>query len=155
MYAFWWFSPLCSGFFLKIYRWKPSARYRSLGMITVLIWKKACINLFITYFNIVLKRTKLTSHTDTKLMDMSDHIFYERVSFCFRNTNKSFLAGRRHFPNDNWQLSGNDVIGLGKGLISCYQSFAPISAPVMISLWHFWCLRMDKIDVITYKYGIN
>jgi hypothetical protein len=42
------------------------------GMITVLIWKKACINLFITYFNIELKRTKLTSHTDTKLMDMSD-----------------------------------------------------------------------------------
>jgi hypothetical protein len=41
-------------------------------MITVLIWKKANINLFITYFNIELKRTKLTSHTDTKLMDMSD-----------------------------------------------------------------------------------
>jgi hypothetical protein len=42
------------------------------GMITVLIWKKACINLYITYFNIELKRTKLTSNTDTKLMDMSD-----------------------------------------------------------------------------------
>jgi len=41
-------------------------------MITVLIWKRACINLVITYFNIELKRTKLTSHTDTKLMDMSD-----------------------------------------------------------------------------------
>ena len=51
---------------------KPSDRYRSLGMMTVLIWKKACINLFITYFNIELKRTKLTSHTDTKLLDMSD-----------------------------------------------------------------------------------
>jgi hypothetical protein len=38
------------------------------GMITVLNWKKACINLFITYFNIELKRTKLTSHTDTKLI---------------------------------------------------------------------------------------
>ena len=35
-----------------------------------MIWKKACINLFITYFNIELKRTKLTSHKDTKLMDM-------------------------------------------------------------------------------------
>ena len=33
-------------------------------MITVLIWKKVCINLLITYFNIELKRTKLTSHTD-------------------------------------------------------------------------------------------
>ena len=42
------------------------------GMITILIWKKTCINLFITYFNIELKRTKLTFHTDTKLMDMRD-----------------------------------------------------------------------------------
>jgi hypothetical protein len=54
---------------------KPSGRYRSLGMITVLIWKKACIkaciNLFITYFYIELKRTKLTSHTDTKLIWIS------------------------------------------------------------------------------------
>jgi hypothetical protein len=41
------------------------SRYRSFGMITVLIWKKACINLFITYFNIELKRTKLTSHMHT------------------------------------------------------------------------------------------
>jgi hypothetical protein len=30
------------------------------GTITVLIWKKSCINLFITYFNIELTRTKLT-----------------------------------------------------------------------------------------------
>ena len=42
------------------------------GMITFMIWKKACINLFITYFNFELKRTKLTYHTDTELMDMSD-----------------------------------------------------------------------------------
>ena len=35
-------------------------RALSRGMITVLLWKKACINLFITYFNIELKRTKLT-----------------------------------------------------------------------------------------------
>jgi hypothetical protein len=36
------------------------------GMITVLKWKKACINLLITYFNIEIKRTNLTSHTDTE-----------------------------------------------------------------------------------------
>ena len=35
------------------------------GMMTILIWKKACIDLFITYFNIDLKRTKLISHTHT------------------------------------------------------------------------------------------
>ena len=40
------------------------------GMITALKWKKACINLFITYFNIELKRKKVTSHTVTKLMDI-------------------------------------------------------------------------------------
>jgi hypothetical protein len=59
----------------------PRDRYRPEGFsprvdigrgITVLIWKKACINLFITYFNIELKRTKLTSHTDTNYIDMSD-----------------------------------------------------------------------------------
>ena len=59
----------------------PRDRYRPEGFsprvdigrgITVLIWKKGCINLFITYFNIELKRTKLTSHTDTKYIDMSD-----------------------------------------------------------------------------------
>ena len=29
------------------------------GMITVLKWKKACSNLFITYFNIELKKKKI------------------------------------------------------------------------------------------------
>jgi hypothetical protein len=38
----------------------PRDRYRLVGF-------KACIDLFITYFNIELKRTKLTSHTHTKL----------------------------------------------------------------------------------------
>ena len=41
------------------------------GIISVLIWKKACINLLITHFNIELKRTKLTSHTPTH-QTMSD-----------------------------------------------------------------------------------
>ena len=40
-------------------------------------------------------------------------------------------------------------------MISCYQSFPPVSAHWLISLWHFRCLRMGKIDVITYKYVIN
>jgi hypothetical protein len=48
-------------------------------MITVLIWKMACIDIFITYFNIELKRTKLISHTDTKLMDMWCHGAHERL----------------------------------------------------------------------------
>jgi hypothetical protein len=72
--------------------------------------------------------------------------------FCLRNANKSSFAGRRHFLNNNWQMGRSDVMGLTRGLISCYQSFAPISTPGMISLWHFWC--MGKIDVITYKYNV-
>jgi hypothetical protein len=56
----------------------PSAS--ALGTITVLIWKKTCIDLFIAYFNIESKSTQLTSHTDT---------------------NKYFFAGLPHFPSDN------------------------------------------------------
>ena len=60
------------------------------GMITVLIWKKACINLFITYFNIELKRTKLTSHTDTKLMDMSDRYLLLKCQQIFPRWTSTF-----------------------------------------------------------------
>ena len=42
-------------------------------MITVLIWKKACINLFITCFNIELKKNKIKlPHRQQIYMDMSD-----------------------------------------------------------------------------------
>ena len=45
----------------------------SRGMITVLKWEKACINLFITYFNIRLKRNKINlPHRHQTYMDMSD-----------------------------------------------------------------------------------
>jgi hypothetical protein len=37
------------------------------------------------------------------------------------------LAERQHFPNDNWQVDGSDVMELTRGLISCYQSFAPMA----------------------------
>jgi hypothetical protein len=60
------------------------------GMITVLIWKKTCINLFITYFNIELKRTKLTSHTDTKLMDMSDRYLLPKRQQIFPRWTSTF-----------------------------------------------------------------
>ena len=58
--------------------------------ITVLIWKRACINIFIPYFNIDLKRTKLTSHTDTKLMDMS-------VRYRLRDENSPDLEKGMHW----------------------------------------------------------
>jgi hypothetical protein len=118
-------------------------------MITVLIWKKACINIFITYFNIELKRTKLTSHTDTKLMNMSDRyrlrvllpkrqqIFPRRMSTFFK---RQLTVGRK------WRHWGSRE--------ACYRVIR-VLPPCQISLWHFRCLCMGKIDVITYKYVIN
>jgi hypothetical protein len=104
------------------------------GMITVLIWKKACINLFITYFNIELKRTNLTSHTDTKLMDMSD-----------RYRLRVLLPKRQQiFPRWTSTFSKRQLtVGLMRGLISCYQSFAPM-ADIAVALPVFtygqnWC----------------
>jgi len=45
-------------------------------------------------------------------------------------------------------------MGLTRGLLSCYQGFAPISTHGLISRCHFPGVRMGKTDVITYKYMI-
>ena len=75
------------------------------------------------------------------------HIFYERVSFCFRNTNKSFLAGCRHFPNDNLQLSRSDVIWLTRGLISWMLSeYCPDICP---------CTDIALVALLLFTYGQN
>ena len=58
-------------------------------------WK----NPLIQYFNIELKRTKLTSHTDTKLMDMSDRY---RLRVLLPNRQQIFL--RRTSTFSKWQL---------------------------------------------------
>ena len=94
------------------------------GMITVLIWKKACINLFIKYFNIELKRTKLTSHTDTKVMDMRDR-YLLRVLLPKRQ--HIFPRRTSAFSKRQLTVGRNDVMGLTRGLISFYQSFAPMA----------------------------
>jgi hypothetical protein len=99
------------------------------GMITVLIWKKSYINLFITYFNIELKRIKLTCHTDTKLWIWVIDIVWGITVLIYGNTNKSFLTGHRPFPNDNWQLGGSDVMGLTKAwyrVISVLPRYLPM-----------------------------
>ena len=134
-------------------------------------WKKACINLFITYFNIELKRTKLTSHryqsygyvlvtTGVEPAFTCCHwffIFYTResVSASESATHLFSLDDDIFQTTMYWQLGGSDVMWRTSGLISCYQSFAPISAHELISLWHFRCLRMGKFDVIIYKYVIK
>ena len=93
------------------------------GMITVLIWKKACINLFITYFNIELKRTKLTSHTHKT--DGYEWSISVEGSASETSTNLSS-------PNDIFQTTINswaEVTSWGsrEGLVSCYQSVAPMA----------------------------
>ena len=67
------------------------------------------------------------------------------------------MSDRYRLRDHNSPVMGKShaLIYLQKGLISCYQNFSPISAYGLISMWHFWCLRMDKMDVITYKYVIN
>jgi hypothetical protein len=114
------------------------------GMITVLIWKKACINLFITYFNIELKRAKLTSHTDTKLMDMSD-----------RYRLRALLPKHQQiFPRWTSTFSKRQLTVTSWGSREAWYRVIRVLPRWQISLWHFWCLCMGKIDVITYKYVI-
>jgi hypothetical protein len=123
------------------------------GMITILLWKKACINLFITYFNIELKKTKLTSHTDTKLMDMSDR-YWLRVLLPKRQQIfplwTSTFSKRQLTVGRKWRHGAHERLD-----IVLLEFFPPISAHGLISLWHFRCLRMGKIDVVTYKDVIN
>ena len=124
----------------------PRYRYRPEGfsprfdirrrMITILIWKKACVNLFITYFNIELKITKLTSHTDTKLMDMRERY---RLRFLLPKHQQIFPRWTSTFFKRQLRFRRKWRHGLTRGLISCYQSFAPRSSPGLLSLCHFRC----------------
>jgi hypothetical protein len=119
------------------------------GMLTVLIWKKACSNLFITYFNIELKKNKIhfphrhqtygyewsisvegsASETPTNLSSLNVDIFQTTINSWEEMTSwgsrEAWYRVIRDLPR--WQ----------------------------ITLWHFRCLRMGKIDVITYKYVIK
>ena len=129
-----------------------SSRETDIGQITVLIWKKACINLFITYFNIELKRTKLTSHTDTKLMNMSD-----RYRLIVLHPNHQQIFPRWTSTFSKWQLTVGRKWrhGYNERLDIVLSEFCPDICPWLIALQHFRCLRMGKIDVITYKYVIT
>ena len=120
------------------------------GMITVLIWKKACINLFITNFNIELKRTKLASHTDTKLMDMSDRY---RLRVLLPKRQQIFPRWTSTFSKWLWSDSWAEVTSWGSR--EAWYCVIRVLPRWQISLWHFRCLRMGKIGVITYKYVIN
>jgi hypothetical protein len=104
------------------------------GMITVLIWKRVCINLFITYFNIELKRTKLLhTHTHTKLWVID--IVWGMITVLI------------------WKKAY--IILFIKRLDIMLSEFCPDISPWVDIAVALRCLRMGKIDVITYKYVIN
>ena len=100
------------------------------GMLTVLIWKKACINLFITYFK--LKRTTLTYPTHTKLWVID--IGWGLITVLI------------------WKKAG--IVLFIKRLDIMLSEFCPDIcswADIAVALR---CLRMGKIDVMTYRYVI-
>ena len=110
------------------------------GMITVLIWKRECINLFITYFNIELKRTKLTSCTDIKLMDMSDQ-YRLRVLL---------PKHQQIFPRRTSTFSKRQLTSWGSRE-ACYRVIKVLPR-WQLSLWHFRCLRMGKLTLLLINY---
>jgi hypothetical protein len=114
------------------------------GMITVLIWKKACINIFITYFNIELKRTKLTSHTHTH-QTMSDW-------YRLRNDNSPDMGKGMHCST--YKEAWYHVVLFIKRLDIMLSEFCPDICPWADIAGALRCLRMGKIDVITYTYVI-
>ena len=119
-----------SGLIIPRDRYRPEGFSRRVdigrGMITVMIWKKACINLLIAYFNIELKRTKLTSHTHQTMSDW----------YRFRDNNSPDMEKGMHCSIYK------------EALISCCQSFAPISAHGLISLWHFGVYVWAKLTLL-------
>ena len=121
------------------------SRYRSFWMITVLIWKKACINLFITYFNIELKRTKLASHTHTH-QTMSDW-------YRLRNDNSPNMEKGMHCSI--YIEACYYVVPFIKRLGIMLSEFCPDICPLADIDVALRYLRMGKIDVITYKYVIR
>jgi hypothetical protein len=127
------------------------------GMITVLIWKKSYItgNLFIIYFNIELKRIKLTSHTDTKLMDISNR-------YRLRDNSTDIWKHQQTFPRRTPTFSERQLRVERKWHHGPHERLDIVLSVVWdditmaLSVFTYgqnW--RMGKIDVITYKYVIN
>ena len=123
----------------------PRDRYRPEGfslrvdigrrMITVLIWKKACINQFVTYFNIELKIRKLTSHRH--------QTYGYEWSISVEGSASSLNVDIFQTTINSWE----EVTSWGSR--EAWYRVIRVLPRWQISLWNFRCLRMDKIDVIT------
>ena len=116
------------------------------GMTTVLIWKKACINLFITYFNIELKRTKLTSQHRHQTYGYEWSISIEGSASETPTNLSSLKSTFSKTTIDSWaEVTSWGSREAGYRVIRVLPRW-------QISMCHFRCLRMGKIYVITYKY---
>ena len=119
------------------------------GMITVLLWKKACSNLFITYFNIELKKNKINFPHRHQIYGYEWSISVEG-SASETPTNLSSLNV------DIFQTTINSWAEVTTwGSRDAWYRVIRVLPRWQISLWQFRCLRMGKIDVITYKYVIK
>ena len=120
------------------------------GMITVMMRKKACINVFVTYFNFELKRTKLTSHTDTILMDMSDR---NRLRVLLLKRQQIFPHWKSTFPKRQLTVGRKWRHGTQERLDIVLSEFCPDSryrcGTSGVYIWETLTLL-----VITYKYVI-
>jgi hypothetical protein len=130
-------------------------------MITVLIWKKACINLFITYFNIELKRTNLTSHTDTKLMDMNDRYRLrvllpkrQQIFPCWTLTfsKRQLTVGRkwRHGAHERLDIVLSEFCPNGR--YRCGTSGVYVWAKLtllLLNMWYYWVIVTLPVSFYT------
>ena len=117
------------------------------GMIAVLIWKRSCISLFITYFNIELKRTNLTSHTDTKLMDMSDRyrlrVLLPKCQHIFPRWTSTF-SKRQLTVGRKWRYEAHERLDIvlsefcPDGRYRCGTSGVYVWAKLMLLLINMW-----------------
>jgi hypothetical protein len=92
------------------------------GRITVLIWKKTCINLFITYFNIELKRTKVTSHTDFSY-------FLRQSQLLLPKHQQIFLRWTPTFSKRQWTVGRKWRHGAHERLVIVLSEFCPDICP--------------------------
>jgi hypothetical protein len=103
------------------------------------------LNLFITYFNIELKRTKLTSHTDTKLMDMSDWYRLRVLLLKRQQIFPRWTYIRKH------QKCYSDICHRDKTLITRYQASREphdvTSAQLLIVVWKMSTFSEERFEI--------
>jgi hypothetical protein len=107
-----------------------------------------CINLFITHFNIEFKRTKLTSHTHTHTHT------HQTMSDWYRLRDDNSPDMEKGIHCSIYKEAWYHVFLFIKRLDIMLSEFCPDICPWADIAVARRCLRMSKIDVITYRYVI-